>query len=117
MPNDGTSYARPDADGDSHAAPNREQARQGQNIRGMLGVLVIGIVAVAIAFAVMVGLSGGAEQSDPSPQADIVTESGSDMSNPSVMNAPPPPSDTAEERAGTPQRTDRDVSAETLPNQ
>lgn len=75
MPTDGTSYARPDADGDSHAQPNREQARQGQSIKGMIWVLVIGIVAVAAIFAAIVAMSTGAEQTDSSPAVDVTGES------------------------------------------
>jgi len=84
MATEGTSYARPDADGDSHARPNREQARQGQNVKGMIWVLVIGIVAVVSIFAAMVAMSGGGEQTDSSPGADITSES-----NPTIT---PPPS-------------------------
>jgi hypothetical protein len=75
MPTDGTSYARPDADGDSHARPNPEQASQGQNVKGMMWVLVIGIISVVAIFAAMVAISGGREQTDTSPAADINSES------------------------------------------
>ena len=75
MPNDGTTYARPDVDGDSHARPTREQARQGQNVKGMIWVLVIGTVAAAAVFAAIVSMSGGAEQTDASPAVDVSSES------------------------------------------
>lgn len=75
MPSEGTTYARPDADGDSHARPSREQARQGQNVKGMIWVLVIGIIAVVSIFAAMVSMTSGAEQTDASPAADVTSES------------------------------------------
>lgn len=86
MPTDGTSYARPDADGDSHAQPNREQARQGQNVKGMIWVLVIGIVAVGAIFAAMVSMSSGGEQTDSSPAVDTASES-----NPTINPGPSAP--------------------------
>ena len=86
MPTDGTSYARPDADGDSHAQPNPQQARQGQNVKGMIWVLVIGIVDVVGIFAAIVAISGGGEQTDSSPAVDITSES-----NPTINPGPSAP--------------------------
>lgn len=75
MANDGTKYARPDADGDSHAQPNREEARQGQNVKGMIWVLVIGIVAAVSVFAAMIAMTGGADMSETVSGPNVVVES------------------------------------------
>lgn len=58
-----------------HAEPTKEQARQGQNIQGMVTVLAVSILLVVIAYAAMLALFGGGEKSDNSPKADIVSES------------------------------------------
>jgi hypothetical protein len=42
-----------DQDGDAAAKLPRDEARQGQNVRGMTTVLVVGVVLVAIAYAIM----------------------------------------------------------------
>jgi hypothetical protein len=42
-----------DQDGDAAAKLPREEARQGQNVRGMTTVLVVGVVLLAIAYAIM----------------------------------------------------------------
>ena len=53
--------------GDAAPKVSGERARQGQNIKGMLFVLVIGIALVGIAYAVMLAL-----QAEP---ASVVNES------------------------------------------
>lgn len=78
MASDGTKYARPDTDGDSHAQPTREQARQGQNVKGMIWVLVIGVVVVASIFAAMVSMTGGSDMD-------------AGATGPNVIAAPAPP--------------------------
>lgn len=45
-----------DQDGDAAAKLPREEARQGQNIRGMITVLVVGVVLVAVAYAIMLAI-------------------------------------------------------------
>jgi Trk-type K+ transport system membrane component len=42
--------------GDSAPKISGQRARQGQNIKGMMAVLVLGILLVAIAYAVMLAL-------------------------------------------------------------
>ena len=42
--------------GDAAPKVSAQRARQGQNIKGMLAVLVLGILLVAIAYAVMLAL-------------------------------------------------------------
>jgi len=44
-------------DGDAAAKVTAPEARQGQNVKGMLAVLGIGILLVVIAYAVMLALS------------------------------------------------------------
>ena len=44
-------------EGDSAPKMSTDRARQGQNMKGMMGVLVGGIVLVVIAFAIMIALS------------------------------------------------------------
>ena len=53
--------------GDAAPKVSGQRARQGQNIKGMLAVLVLGILLVAIAYAVMLAL-----QAEP---ASVVNES------------------------------------------
>ena len=58
------------APGDAAPKVSGQRARQGQNIKGMLLVLVLGILLVAIAYAVMLAL-----QAEPT---SVVNESGTD---------------------------------------
>ena len=53
--------------GDAAPKISGQRARQGQNIKGMLAVLVLGVLLVAIAYAVMLAL-----QAEP---ASVVNES------------------------------------------
>jgi hypothetical protein len=71
----------------THAEPTKEQARQGQNIKGMVTVLVVSLLLVAAAYGVMLALLGGGEvASDPSPAADKIGETGAVVQ---PLEAPP----------------------------
>lgn len=59
-----------------HAEPTREEARQGQNIHGMVAVLIVSTLLVVAAYGVLLAVFGGGEaRSDRSPAADLTTES------------------------------------------
>lgn len=71
-----------------HVEPTKEEARQGQNIKGMVSVLVISLLLVGAAYGVLLAFFGGGETTaDRSPAADITTETGS--AAPAVPAAPP----------------------------
>ena len=53
--------------GDSNAKLSAQRARQGQNIKGMIWVLIVGVALVVVAYAVMLAL-----QAEPS---SVVNES------------------------------------------
>lgn len=71
-----------------HSEPTQEEARQGQNIKGMVTVLVASLILVVVAYGVMLALFGGGETTDASPGADITSES---SANPGLAPGAPPP--------------------------
>jgi hypothetical protein len=78
----------------AHVEPTKEEARQGQNIKGMMTVLVVSTLLVVAAYGVLLALFGGAETStDRSPAADITTESTSQpvpaLATPETRATPP----------------------------
>jgi hypothetical protein len=74
--------AEPPASGDAAAKISGQRARQGQNIKGMLVVLVVGIVLVAAAYGVMLAL-----QAEPAS----VTDASRDEAAASAPVQQPPP--------------------------
>ena len=79
---------RPVVPDDVGAKLSGQNARQGQNIKGMLAVLVVGTLLVAGAFAAMLAL-----QAQPS---SVVTESrDAAAANTSTLQAPPAAPETA----------------------
>jgi hypothetical protein len=58
-------YEQPNEPG---AKLQREDARQGQNIRGMITVLVVGVVLVAIAYAIMLAFQSTPVAADGTEQ-------------------------------------------------
>jgi hypothetical protein len=72
--------------GDSNAKLSAQRARQGQNIKGMIWVLIIGVALVVIAYTVMLAL-----QAEPSA---VVNESANDAASAPVNSqVPSTPSD------------------------
>ncbi len=72
-------YERP-AEGDAAPKVSGQTARQGQNVKGMIWVLVVGVVLVVAAYAIMLAL-----QSEP------VSPDGRATDDPqSVQTAPTP---------------------------
>jgi hypothetical protein len=72
--------------GDSNAKLSAQGARQGQNVKGMIWVLIIGVALVVIAYAVMLAL-----QAEPSA---VVNESANDAASAPVNSqVPSTPSD------------------------
>jgi len=72
--------------GDSNAKLSAQRARQGQNIKGMIWVLIVGVALVVIAYAVMLAL-----QAEPS---SVVNESANDAASAPVNSqGPSAPSD------------------------
>lgn len=72
--------------GDSNAKLSAQSARQGQNVKGMIWVLVIGVALVVIAYTVMLAL-----QAVPS---SVVNESANDAASAPVNSqVPSAPSD------------------------
>jgi hypothetical protein len=59
--------------GDSNAKLSAQRARQGQNVKGMIWVLIIGVALVVIAYAVMLAL-----QAEPSA---VVNDSAADAAS------------------------------------
>lgn len=45
----------------AHVEPTREEARQGQNIKGMLTVLLVSLFLVIAAYGVILALFGGSD--------------------------------------------------------
>jgi hypothetical protein len=74
--------------GDSNAKLSAQRARQGQNVKGMIWVLIIGTALVVIAYAVMLAL-----QAEPSA---VVNESAADAASAPVHDQFPsaPPAQT-----------------------
>lgn len=75
--------------------PTGEKARQGQNIRGMLGVLIVGTLLVILAFGVMLAL-----RSEP----PSVTNSGKDAAAAATSNAYPSTPDASQTQTPAPSR-------------
>jgi hypothetical protein len=73
--------------------PTGEKARQGQNIRGMVAVLIVGTLLVILAFGVMLAL-----RSEPSS----VTNSGKDAAAAATSDAYPSTPDAAQIHAPPP---------------
>ncbi|HEV7692143.1 MAG TPA: hypothetical protein VGO52_15005 [Hyphomonadaceae bacterium] len=72
--------------GDSNAKLSAQRARQGQNIKGMIWVLIIGVALVVIAYAVMLAL-----QAEPS---SVVNASANEAASaPANSQGPSAPSD------------------------
>src|SRR5262245_64004000 len=81
--------------GDSNAKLSAQRARQGQNIKGMIWVLIIGVALVVIAYAVMLAL-----QAEPSA---VVNESAADAASSPVANEFP--STTSNSTGAQPQQS------------
>lgn len=74
----------------AHVEPTKEEARQGQNIKGMVSVLVISLLLVGAAYGVLLAFfSGGETTIDRSPAADIVSETNSAAPATGPVAAPP----------------------------
>jgi hypothetical protein len=73
--------------------PTAETARQGQNIRGMLAVLIVGTLLVMLAFGVML-----ATRSQPAS----VTDSGKDAAAAATAGAYPSTPDASQTQAPPP---------------
>jgi hypothetical protein len=88
-------YERP-VPGDSAPKISGQKARQGQNVKGMIWVLIIGVVLVVAAYAVMLAM-----QSEP------VAVDGRAMDDPAAQVAPTPgpggPAPVTPETAQSPQ--------------
>ena len=80
------------ATGDAAPKISGQRARQGQNIKGMLMVLIVGIVLVAVAYGVMLVL-----QAEP---ASVTDEPRAEAAASAPAQLPPPPS--RPETAGSP---------------
>lgn len=85
--------AEPPASGDAAAKISGQRARQGQNIKGMLMVLIVGIVLVAAAYGVMLAL-----QAEPAS----VTDASRDAAATSAPVQQPPPPERQQETASSP---------------
>lgn len=59
---------------DSHVDIGSQRARQGQHVRGMRKVLMWGILLTVVAFAALLLGYTAWETNDPSPQADLASE-------------------------------------------
>jgi Trk-type K+ transport system membrane component len=80
--------------GDSNAKLSGQRARQGQNIKGMIWVLIIGVALVVIAYAVMLAL-----QAEPS---SVVNESANAAASAPVNSqGPSTPSDVQPQQTPT----------------
>lgn len=82
---------------ESGAKLSGQRARQGQNIKGMLAVLVVGILLVALAYSVMLAL-----QAQP---ASVTDEPRAEAAGSETTQMPPPPSTVqqpGQETAGSP---------------
>lgn len=53
----------------AHVEPTREEARQGQNIKGMLTVLLVSLFLVIAAYGAMLALFGGSDKADDAQRA------------------------------------------------
>jgi predicted lipid-binding transport protein (Tim44 family) len=70
--------------------PTGEKARQGQNIRGMVAVLIVGVLLVVLAFGVMLTM-----RSEP----PSVTNTGKDAAAAATSNAYPSTPDASQTQA------------------
>jgi len=68
--------------GDSAAKVSGQRARQGQNIRGMVGVLAIGIALVVLAYMIMLALSSQPVTGDNRPIAEPASPSATETTVP-----------------------------------
>jgi hypothetical protein len=78
---------------EEHVDLGSQRARQGQNVKGMRKVLVVGILLTVIAFAALLLGYAAWESDDPSPQADLASESNPEAApalNPSPGSTPEP---------------------------
>ena len=75
------------SDGDAAPKISGQRARQGQNIKGMLAVLVIGTLLITVAYAVMLALSA--------KPAATVNESHEQAAATAPVQTPPAPPETA----------------------
>jgi hypothetical protein len=72
--------------------PTGEKARQGQNIRGMVAVLIVGTLLVAIAFGVMLTLRNEPSSvTNSGREAAAAATSDTYPSTPDATQAPPRP--------------------------
>ena len=70
-------HQRADQNGeDTPVEMGSQPARQGQHVRGMRKVLFWGIALTVAGFAALLIAFGAWESDDPSPQADLRTETG-----------------------------------------
>ncbi|HVY90965.1 MAG TPA: hypothetical protein VG942_19005 [Hyphomonadaceae bacterium] len=91
-----TQSDQPEA-GDSNAKLNREDARQGQNVRGMVWVLGIGTLLVVAAYAVMLALGHKPNSliNEQHIAASQATQSDGSVTRPQGDPAPTPVPETA----------------------
>ncbi len=99
MAQPGFDKMEPLAPGDSNARLSSENARQGQNVKGMIWVLIIGTLLVAGAYGVMLSLQ-------TRPNAVVNESRGEAASAPTTQQFPSSPSTNApqpqQETAGSP---------------
>ena len=83
--------------GDSNAKLNREDARQGQNIKGMIYVLVIGTLLVVAAYGVMLALGHKSNSwiNEQHRAASQATQSDGTVTRPETNPTPSPSPETA----------------------
>jgi hypothetical protein len=83
--------------GDSNAKLNREDARQGQNIKGMMYVLVISILLVAAAYGVMLAMGHKSNSliNEQHIAASQATQSDGSVTRPETNPTPGPAPETA----------------------
>ncbi len=78
---------------DTHVDMGSQRARQGQHVRGMRKVLIFGTLLTVLGFAVLFLIWASWESSDPSPQADLRSESNAAVSLEQPATRPPPTPD------------------------
>lgn len=83
----------PSPAGDAAPKISGQRARQGQNIKGMLMVLVVGILLVAVAYSVMLALQAEPRSVTEQPRAEAAA---------SAPAQQPPPPGPPRETAGSP---------------
>jgi len=84
-----------DASNPGDAAPKTtgQRARQGENVKGMIWVLIIGVALVVLAYTVMLALSAEPVTTDNRQAEDAAITAPGPLS---VPEATPPPAETAQ---------------------